>query len=398
MRSFKFIIFFILVFYSCKKEASVKKNSDESVDFTVEIVYRISRNETLEKILLWKIPYLRPSDAYYFLKFFSKKVNPKYLKPGDKLEFTFLNGKELLRVNYIKRDTPFVIYRFDKSDGIYKFKKLKKEIKLDTVLYEFVIKDNLFGAFEKMEKGNFLADYVSDIFAWVIDFNTEVRKGDKALVLCERKFIDGEFFDYGKILYILYDGKYTGKREAFYFKGRYYDSTGSSLDKYFLRSPLPYGRISSKFTKKRFHPILRIIRPHHGIDYAAPSGTPIYAVGEGRVIFAGWKKGYGYFVSIRHKNGYVTGYGHMRRIRRGIRKGKWVRQGETIGYVGSTGLSTGPHLHFEIKKNGRFLNFLKIRPPSKKYLSKEEKQEFFKIKEALRHKIYEKLEKFAYNN
>lgn len=398
MRLFKFLILFAFLFYSCKKKVSPNNKSDNSLDFEVNIVYKISKNETLEKILLWRIPYLRVSDAYYFLKFFSEKIDSRYLKSGDKLEFTFLKGKELLRVDYIKKDTPFVIYRFDRKDEIYEFKRLKKKVKVDTAIYKLNIKYHLFEAFEKIKKGDFLADRVSDIFAWVIDFNTETREGDSVILLCEKKFIDGEFFDYGNILYVLYKGKYTGEKEAFYFKERYYDSTGSSLDKYFLKSPLPYGRISSRFTKKRFHPILRIIRPHHGIDYAAPSGTPVYAVGEGRVIFAGWKKGYGYFVSISHKNGYVTGYGHLKSIRNGIKKGRWVEEGEIIGYVGSTGLSTGPHLHFEIKKNGRFLNFLEMRPPSKKYLSEEEKEEFFKVKQKLKYIVYEKLKKIAYNN
>ncbi len=396
MRLFKFLIFFI--FFSCNKKASFENKTKESFYFEVKIFYRVSKNETLEKILLWRIPYLRPSDAYYFLKFFSEKINPKYLKPGDKIEFTFLNGEELLRVDYIKKDTPFLVYTFYKNNGIYEFKKFKKNIKVDTFIYEFEIKDNLFALFEKLEKGVFLADYVSDIFAFVIDFNTEIRKGDRIILLCERKFIEDEFFDYGNILYVLYEGEYTGKREAFYFKGRYYDAEGNSLDKYFLRSPLPYGRISSKFSKKRFHPILRIVRPHHGIDYVAPPGTPVYAVGEGKIIFAGWKRGYGYFVSIRHKNGYVTGYGHLKSIKSGIIKGRWVKEKEIIGYVGSTGLSTGPHLHFEIKKDGKFLDFLKINPPSKKYLSKEEKEEFLKIKEKIKNIIYEKLKRFAYNN
>ena len=135
---------------------------------------------------------------------------------------------------------------------------------------------------------------------------------------------------------------------------------GKSLAKQFLKSPLNYRRISSYFSRNRFHPILKTYRPHHGIDYSAPKGTPVAAVGDGRVDFIGWKTGYGKFIVIRHNNVYSTAYGHLSGFAKVLKRGTTIKQGQVIGYVGSTGISTGPHLHYEFRKNGSFANPLKI--------------------------------------
>ncbi len=389
MRLFiKFLILFFILFHFCGKMNAEKRDNMEST-YRISVTYKLSKNENLEKILLWRIPFLRPSSVYYFLSFFGKHLNARKLKPGDKFIFDFDENYSLKNVIYIRKDSPYIYYNFKKINGEYVFKKVKQKIKIDTVVYDFYIQNNLFDALNGVSKGDFLADYVSKIFSWTIDFNTEIRKGDRMILICEKKYIDEEFFDYGKIFYISYYGKYVGRKEAVYFKGKYYDSLGNSLDKYFLRSPLPYGRITSYFTKRRFHPILRIYRPHHGLDYGAPAGAKVMSIADGRVIFAGWKRGYGFFIQIKHKNGDVTGYGHLKRIRRGIKKGVYVKQGEIIGYVGSTGLSTGPHLHFEIRKNGRFINFLRIKPDSKTKLTSKEMKEFKKIYMKWKKKINE---------
>jgi len=205
-----------------------------------------------------------------------------------------------------------------------------------------------------------ILDY-ADIFSWSVDFLTEVRAGDRwAMAWSYKTDPDGRVVSQ-KITAAFYDGKETGRKNAAAWKDGYYDEDGQSLRSMFLRAPLNYRRISSYFTNRRFHPVLKYYRPHHGIDYAAPSGTPVSAVADGRVTYAAWKGANGRLVILRHGGGYETSYGHLSRFARGLRSGQRVSQGDVIGYVGSTGLSSGPHLDFRIKLNGKPLNFLKLK-------------------------------------
>lgn len=173
---------------------------------------------------------------------------------------------------------------------------------------------------------------------------------------------------YGAILVARYQGKEISK-DAYLFKlangnSGYFDADGKSLRRAFLRSPLNYRRISSFFTNSRFHPILKRYRPHHGIDYSARYGTPVVTIGDGTVQYAGWKGGYGRFVSIRHNSTYTSTYGHLSRFGKGVVRGSRVKQGQVIAYVGSSGLSTGPHLDFRITRNNSFINPLKLSVPT----------------------------------
>jgi len=172
----------------------------------------------------------------------------------------------------------------------------------------------------------------------------------------EQKYRLGSPFSMPKLLTAMIEMR--GKRHAVYLNTdeRYYDEKGRQVEGFLLARPVRNARVSSGFTRRRYHPILKRYRAHLGIDYAAPRGTPIMAAGSGKVIFAGRTRGYGNLIKIRHSDGYVTLYAHQKSFRRGIRKGKYVKQGQVIGYVGSTGLSTGPHLHFGLYKNGRAIN------------------------------------------
>lgn len=205
---------------------------------------------------------------------------------------------------------------------------------------------------------------LSDIFAWEIDFTSEVREGDTFKVLYEKRYLEDRFVKNGRILAAQFEN--NGKLyHAIYFKSKdgkdgYYDLNGNALSRQFLKSPLNFRRISSYFSRSRFHPILRTYRPHHGIDYSAPMGTPIVTTGGGRIEFIGWKSGYGKVIVIKHNNTYKTMYGHLNSFAKGIKTGGVVKQGQVIGYVGSTGLSTGPHLHYEVRKSGTFINPLKM--------------------------------------
>jgi len=206
---------------------------------------------------------------------------------------------------------------------------------------------------------------LTDIFAFDIDFFTDIRPGDEFSAFYEKKFIRGEFISTGRILAAKFNN--NGRSlEAFYYEnskgeGGYYDSEGRSLRKMFLKSPLRYRRISSYFSRSRLHPILKVYRPHLGVDYAAPAGTPVETVGDGVVVFKGWSGGYGRFVKIKHNRTYTTTYGHLSRYAKGLRQGQRVKQGDLIGYVGSSGLSTGPHLDFRMMQNNKYINPLKMK-------------------------------------
>lgn len=225
------------------------------------------------------------------------------------------------------------------------------------------------------------------VFRWTMDFLTEPRDGDKfAVAWTERRAPDRVL---GRTVRAAsYDGRVTGRKTGLLFHDAYYDEKGSSLKRRFLRAPLQYSHISDYFTNRRYHPILRIYRPHHGIDYAAPRGTPVAAVADGRVTFAGWRGGFGNAVEIRHDSVYVTLYGHLSRIAAVARHvGARIHQGEIIGRVGSTGLSTGPHLHFQITKNGKYMNFLTLDLPFATSITRRERPAF----DALRKKLLAEL-------
>jgi len=228
---------------------------------------------------------------------------------------------------------------------------------------------------------------LSDIFAWDIDFATDLRKGDTFSLVYEVLYVDGRPVRDGRILGA--EMVNSGRRyTAIYFVGDrgdrgYFNVKGRSLTRTLLKSPLRYRRISSYFTTRRYHPILKKFRAHHGIDYAAPVGTPVEAAGSGTVIFAGWKKDYGNFIKIRHNNSYVTAYGHLSKIRRGIRKWAKVNQGDVIGYVGSTGLSTGPHLHYEVRIRNKLVNPLRLKSAPNRSLTKAEMARFASVREAM---------------
>lgn len=221
---------------------------------------------------------------------------------------------------------------------------------------------------------------LSDIFAWDIDFAVDIKKGDSFSLLYEALYVEGRSIKTGRVLGAQMDN--GGKRlTAVYFQGSgakpvYYSKDGASLSRTLLKSPLRYRRVSSYFSRSRFHPILKKYRPHHGIDYSAPSGTPVEAAGSGRITFAGWKSGYGNFIEVKHHNSYSTGYGHLSKIRSGIRKGVAVDQGDVIGYVGSTGISTGPHLHYEVRQSGRVVNPLGLKSDPKQGVASGDKPAF----------------------
>jgi len=245
-----------------------------------------------------------------------------------------------------------------------------------------VIDDSLYLAAREAGLDDRLAMQLAGIFGWDIDFVYDVRKGDQFEVVYEELYLDGEKFGTGRILSARFINQGKENIALLYTDSQgdsdYYTPTGKSMRKAFLRTPIN-ARVSSPFNLQRRHPILNVVRPHKGTDYAAPPGTPIKAAGTGRVRFAGWKGGYGRTVILQHGDNITTLYAHMSRIGKGIRKGTRVRQGQTIGYVGSSGMATGPHLHYEFRVNGSPRNSRTVKLPDAKPIAAAEMARFRQV-------------------
>ncbi|MCW5964482.1 MAG: M23 family metallopeptidase [Bryobacterales bacterium] len=242
------------------------------------------------------------------------------------------------------------------------------------------LRGSLFQSISEVGESPELAIRMADIFAWDLDFNTDPQNGDEFCLLVEKKSYENrQPSTYGRIFAATYSN--MGKlHDAYAFedgegKVAYYSSDGKSLQAAFLRSPLKFAaRISSRFSHSRLHPVLKIRRPHLGIDYAAPTGTPVQSVASGTVVFSGWRGGAGNLVTVRHSNGFETMYMHL--SRRQVKAGQKISQGHQIGLVGSTGLSTGPHLDFRIRKSGRYMNFEKMNLPRESSVPAERREAF----------------------
>ena len=285
----------------------------------------------------------------------------RILKVGDTLRAVSIDG-ELSRLELRRRRE---IYEYNLHTG--RFVRYVKFRNLTPRYAEVEVESTLWDAFVKRGLPPILLVNLVNVFSWEVDFATETQRGDSLKVL---------YAPDGTVYYAEYIGKSVGRHVVARFMGSYYDERGNSVRRTFLKSPLKYYRITSGFGI-RFHPILKRWRPHHGIDYAAPYGTPVHSVAAGRVTFAGWMRGYGKVVVVKHRNGYRTLYGHLSKIL--VRKGQHVDQGQTIGLVGSTGLSTGPHLHFEVRHYGKRINPALIKSEPEKPLPEDLKDDFYRM-------------------
>jgi murein DD-endopeptidase MepM/ murein hydrolase activator NlpD len=276
-------------------------------------------------------------------------------------------------VDFRYRTRPTVSFHLWREGSGFQARREEEELMARVERMAGVVSSTLYDAMVALGESGQLANEFVGIFAWDVDFSRTTRPGDEFSVLYERLYRNDRHGDLvyvrpGRILAARYRSRIHGELEAFYFqpeegRGGYYRADGSSVERQFLVSPLQSSRITSPYSNARFHPILHITRPHQGIDYAAPMGTPTYAVADGEVLYRGWMGGFGKLVKIRHRNGYVSYYGHLSRFADGLQVGDRVQQKEVIGYVGMTGLATGPHVCFRIKKDGRWLNPLELRSP-----------------------------------
>ena len=284
---------------------------------------------------------------------------------------------------YEKNVTDYVVFGFV-GDSI-SITTGQKPIELRRTKRSAQIESSLWGAIMRDSLPYALAAELEDVYQWTVDF-FGIQQGDKFTVIYDEKFVDTLSVGVGRI----WGAKFTHGGKDIYAipfkqgdKIQYWEYDGGSLRKQMLKAPLKFSRISSKFSNSRFHPVLKRYRPHHGVDYAAPKGTPVRAVADGVVVFRGWGGGGGNTLKIKHANNLMTGYLHLSGFAKGIVKGKRVSQGDVIGYVGSTGTSTGPHLDYRVWKGGTPINPLNIPQEPAVPISKENREAFEYVRDCI---------------
>ena len=306
----------------------------------------------------------RPA-AYDVIAAAGTVFDPRRYRAGNEYRVEVASDGSLRRLEYHVNEDQFLEVRRTAAGGAYRAALVPYEKQhLESVARGFINREqsSLVAALNAGGENVMLAIKMAAVLAGEIDFNTELRRGDRFDVLFEAQYREGEFSAYGDVLAVQFVNEGRQVR-AFRFtvpgdtEPEYFDGEGRSLKRQFLRSPFNFEpRVTSRFSHRRLHPVLGVHRPHLGVDYGAPTGTPVIAVATGTVVSAGRSGGSGNMVRLRHTNGYETYYLHLSKFAPGIRKGARVVQGQTIGRVGSTGLSTGPHLDYRMRKNGAFVN------------------------------------------
>ncbi len=248
----------------------------------------------------------------------------------------------------------------ERSGGVIRARREERAVERELVVVSGTVRSSLFDAVGAVGEGETLALELADLFQWDIDFHREVRSGDTFALMVERVRSEGRTVGYGPVVaasYVNRGKRFTAVRYASAgARPSWYDERGNPLRKQFLRAPLKFSRVTSRFSLSRLHPVLGVRLPHWGVDYGAPVGTPVMVTADGVVTFTGWRGGGGNAVEVRHAGGYVTTYMHLSRFAAGVRPGARVEQGQVIAYVGATGMATGPHLDYRVSQNGRHLN------------------------------------------
>lgn len=337
---------------------------------------KVKRNEFLADILLGLNFSYNEIDR--FVKNCGNVLNVRKIRPGQKYTM-FYSPDSLQTKKYFVLETSLKDYILcHLSDSMYA-EKLEKEVLLEHKQVKGSIESSLWEAMNKSGANPLLAIELSEIYAWTIDF-FGIQKQDSFEVIYDEAYVDSVSIGIETVYCSRF--KHMG---ADYYAFRfmqdsiwdYFDEDGASLRKAFLKAPLRYSRISSRFSNSRLHPVLKIRRPHHGIDYAAPTGTPVHAIGDGVIIKRAYQRaGGGNYLKIKHNSVYTSVYMHLSKFGKGMAQGKKVKQGDVIGYVGSTGLATGPHLDFRIFKNGKAVDPLSVKSPPVDPVKPEYKEEF----------------------
>lgn len=340
-----------------------QQTSAEPADFWQ--VDQVRRDDTLASLMARLN--VRNQDALDFLRRNSDaSALASGLRPGRTIQAQTTEDGELLKLQY--QTGLNTALKIEHTDSGYQAESITPELETHNVLKSAEISSSLFEATDSADIPDQVAIQLADIFSSDIDFHSDLRRGDRLMVVYEASYHNGELVKTGQVLAaeFINDGKTYSAIMYRNPEGQasYYTPEGKSLHKSFLRSPLEFSRITSGFSLARFHPILQTMRAHKGVDYAAPIGTRIKAAADGTVEFAGVKGGYGNVIVLQHQNGISTVYGHMSGFAQGMRRGTKVAQGEIIGFVGMTGLATGPHLHYEFLVNGQQRDPMKIALPT----------------------------------
>jgi len=344
-----------------------------NVAATIEVV--VGRNDTLDAI--FRRMALDTADLAAIRQLPGIRQSLDFLRPGDAIKLTHADGeiKELTR-----KVSETQTLRVVREDAGFAAKMIENPVETRTRTAAATIDSSLFQAAEAADISDIVALKLANVFAWDIDFVLDIREGDRFTVVYEQVYQDGKYLRDGEVLAAEFvnSGKmYRGVRFVTDAGGAgYYTPDGLPMRKALLRAPVEFTRVSSVFNPHRMHPILNRIRGHMGTDYAAPTGTPVHAAGDGRINFAGRRGGYGNALVLAHSNSVSTLYGHMSRFAKHIRVGTHVQQGDVIGYVGRTGLATGPHLHYEYLVNGVHKNPQTVQLPGAEPLHAETLQKF----------------------
>ncbi|MDA9903354.1 peptidoglycan DD-metalloendopeptidase family protein [Gammaproteobacteria bacterium] len=298
------------------------------------------------------------------------------IKPGDEMKFSYL-GDDITSIEITKDSTNSILIEISNDISI---KKISKDVELIKSFKSGIIKTSFYEAALDADIPDSIIMDFAYILGWDIDFVFDIRKGDSFYVIYETPYSSGEQIQNGDIVTAKFinKGKTYSANRFFTDKNKkeFFDNDGNNMQKAFLRAPLDFAYISSHFNANRMHPVLHTIRAHNGVDYAAKRGSPVRSTGDGSVQFVGRKNGCGNEIVIKHSNDISTRYCHLEGFASNIRKAKKVNQGDTIGFVGSTGLATGPHLHYEFKIGGKNIDPIKVKLPSAEPISKEFKSSF----------------------
>lgn len=379
-----FILLSLLLFPACfEKENEVMDSEEEIIvnkygintDTLIESIGIVGRNETLGEIFeSYDIPY---QTVLTLVKASRDSFDLRKINAGNNFAIYFTDDslREFRHFVYEIDPVNYMFYDFTDSISVSRGRKPTEIIERKV---SGVINSSLWETMQNISVNPTLAIELSEVFAWQINFYG-IQKGDQFRVIYKEAYVDSQFVGIKEILaaeFIHKNNDYLAIRFIQDGKVEFFDTSGHSLQKQFLKAPLKFSRVSSGYNPNRLHPVLNRRRPHLGVDFAAPRGTEVRAIGDGEVIYRGRMREPGNYIKIRHNGNYTSGYMHLSKFAKGIVVGKQVRQGDVIGYVGSTGLSTGPHLDLRFWKNGELVNYLKQEFPAT-YPVKEENWESF---------------------
>ena len=383
------LFFSLILFVGCSKDEMSVDISKDIGPITDTVVFE--KGDVLSKTFEQQTK-ITNKEAFVIMQELKKYVNINRCKPQEFYEITYSTDTTTW-TNFKYFPEGRYYYELNKStDNLITSKRVELATNKKTYELAGTIETSLW---QSMSELNIPADIIlayADVFAWQIDFVTDTRQGDKFKLIFYIETLEKKnTVVASEILAGQYITGTSSSTAIKYSNGKnidgYFDENGKSLRNMFLKAPLQFKRISSYFTQKRYHPILKYYRPHEGIDYAAPIGTPVSAIADGTVTKSQYSGGYGNLIILKHSNGYESYYGHLSKYGKGIRKGVRVKQGQVIGYVGATGLATGPHLDFRVKLNGKFINFLKIKMPPVITLKGQDKENFEAVKNPLIEKM-----------